>query len=430
MDPDEQFTRPPSSNLDAERYVLAAMMSSAMAAEEVCEVISPGDFYRPGHAELFLAMVEMYSAQEPVTPVTLRAWMERDGVPRSLNMQWPGYLLDLFALPVIGQMGVAHARIVWECSVRRRIEETGTRLAQLATSYTDDPAELIARAQQDLDLLCAGAVPDDNRALTTDQFLDLDVVHTSPVFPGLLWHQERAVIVGIEGDGKTMLAHQAAYCLAAGVHPFTFAGIPAGRALIIDLENPMALLQPRLAGLQRIAARHAAYKRNNVMLWARPGGIDLTRPAVAFKLADLIRRERPDLVVAGPVYKMFEEGDRDNPKHAAICRFFDQMRERYGVSVWLETHVPIAQTNGKRLMRPLGSGIWSRWPEFGISLERTSRKDGALKLGRFRGDRAEGRTWPEFIHRNRMPGGGWPWQAVYAAGTLMDPLGDQGEDTA
>src|SRR5260370_42461230 len=109
----------PSSNLDAERWVLACMMSAPLAVEQSAEIIGPGDFYRPGHGEMFYAMVQMYAAQEPISPVTLRAWMEHDGPPRSLRTQWPGYLADLLGLPVHAYQGAAHARIVWECSGRR-----------------------------------------------------------------------------------------------------------------------------------------------------------------------------------------------------------------------------------------------------------------------------------------------------------------------
>jgi len=419
--------RAPSHDIDAERYTLAAMMQSGLAVEEACEVVGPGDFYRPGHSDIFMAIISMYSAQEPVTAVTLRAWMERDfgGPPPALRMRWPLYLADLIGLPVAAVAAEAHARIVWGCSVRRHIEETGHRLAQLATSYREDPAELIADATAALDKLCKDSTTGDNRAMTTDEFLSLDTPFTTPVFDGLLQHQERVVIVGIEGDGKTMLAHQAAYCLGAGIHPFKFRPLTRpGKALIVDLENPIGLLQPRLRDLQELAQRYPGWHPSNVKLWAEPEGIDLTRAREAFRLADLIRSERPDLIVAGPVYQMFEEGDHDNPKHAAICRFFNQMRGRYGCAVWLEHHVPIAQANGKRVMRPLGSGIWSRWPEFGRSLERPGErngenrsKDGSLILGKFREDRAKGRDWPRKI-RKAQSAGEWPWQGIYDDGTF------------
>ena len=44
--------RAPSHDIDAERYTLAAMMQSGLAVEEACEVVGPGDFYRPGHSDI------------------------------------------------------------------------------------------------------------------------------------------------------------------------------------------------------------------------------------------------------------------------------------------------------------------------------------------------------------------------------------------
>lgn len=411
----------PTSNLDAERYTLAAMMSSPQAVDEAAEIVQPSDFLRPLHQDIFLAIVCMASAREPVTPVTLRAWMERDRIKVD-----PLYLADIYGLPVPGPMGAAHARIVWDCSVRRRMAETFSRITQQSASLAYDPAELVAEAQRLLDGLAAGSVPDGNQALTTDQFLALDNNSTRPVIPGLLWHEDRVVVVGSEGDGKTTLAHQVAYALGAGVHPFVPSEqIPPGRALIVDLENPRALLQPRLSELRTVAARQPGWSDRNVMVWARPGGVDLTRPAQSFRLAEVVRQHKPDLIVAGPVYKMFEEtGDRDGHLHAALCRFFDQMRERYGCAVWLETHVPMAQAGAKRVMRPIGSGIWSRWPEFGISLMRSGRKDGSLILDRFRGDRDETRQWPESIMRNPAFKPRWPWIARYPEGTFMTPMSE------
>lgn len=415
----------PASDLEAERWVLAAMMAAPGAIEDAAAVLDPDDFYRPGHGDLFLAMIGMYGAGEPVTPVTLRAWMETRDMTGSLRQHWPGYLLDLFGLPAVPSQVTYHADLVWDCAVRRKVTEAGTRLQQLAARRDADPADLISEALGHLEALSEGSVRGD-QALTTEQFLALPAAFTKPVIPGMLWQQERAVLVSIEGIGKTMLAHQAAYALAAGTHPFYEERIPAGKVLIIDLENPLGLLQPRLSGLRDVARGYPGWREGNVALYARPGGVDLTRPAVAFKVADLIRRQRPLLVVAGPVYKMFEEGERDGWKHAAICRFFDRMRERYGVSVWLETHVPISQAGGKRDMRPLGSGIWSRWPEYGVSLHTTSRKDKSLDVGRFRGDRGAG-LWPDKLRRrDRLTDGpGWPWIATYPEGTFTGKLGEE-----
>jgi len=78
----------------------------------------------------------------------------------------------------------------------------------------------------------------------------------------------------------------------------------------------------------------------------------------------------------------------------------------------------MAQGGSQRDLRPLGSGVWQRWPEFGISLRADPENRGELKVGRFRGDRDE-RQWPMRLTR---PAWGepwrWPWKAVYPKGTF------------
>lgn len=415
----DNFERLPSNNIPAEQAVLGAMMSTPQAIEDVTEIVGPADFFRPLHQDIFMAMVAMFSCNEPVTPHTLRAWLERDKVRFD-----PLYLVDLYSRGVPGAMAAAHARLVWECSVRRKMEETGTRLAQMAIQLDVDMSELIDRGLEQLTSLATHATPEDDGALSLNAFMALKTDRTAPVIPGLLDHQDRVVVVGGEGDGKTELAFQVGLALICGQHPFTRTQIPPGRVVICDLENPETNLQRRLRRLIRIADQFAGWTPGNLAIWAKPGGIDLTKPRDAFKLADVIRKHKPDLVIVGPLYKAGTESeDGSTYPHAQVCKFFDQMRERHGCAVWLETHAPMSITGGKRSMRPLGSGIWSRWPEFGIALSRNG-KTGGLLLERFRGDREEGRSWPEKIERNRT-GAGWPWTARYPDGFFDQPLGGE-----
>lgn len=400
-------------NIEAERYVLAACLSANQAVEDVAEVLHPEDFYRPLHQDIFHAMIAMLLADEPITPVTLLAWLRRDKV-RVEDM----YVADLFALPATGVQAVAHARIVWDAAIRRRIDEAAIRMQQLAPQPGEDPADLIKRALAFLE----GVSPHTRRALTLDEFMAQEGAQSSMLIPGLLARCERVILVAPEGSGKTEVGYQVAFGLAAGLHPFALTPMPAGRALLIDFENPLPNLQRRLSRFRAIASQSERWHPGNVAIYARTGGIDITRQEDAFELAEVIRRFKPDIVVGGPVYKMFDEGDDDRAKHRAITRFFDRERQRHGIAVWLETHAPIGLERGKRTLRPEGSGIWSKWPEFGIALATHGKDRGTMLVGRFRGDRERGRCWPEEITRNRMPEPCWPWTARFAPGTFDVPL--------
>lgn len=124
-------------------------------------------------------------------------------------------------------------------------------------------------------------------------------------------------------------------------------------------------------------------------------------------------------MIGGPLYKMtVDGGERAEQLHAAVAAFWDRMRDRYGVALWLEAHAPMAQAGTPRDLRPLGSGVWQRWPEFGISLRANPDNRAELKLGRFRGDRDE-RQWPDKLVRPAWSEPWkWPWQAVYPPGTF------------
>jgi replicative DNA helicase len=400
-------------DIEAERYTLAACLIAPGTLEEVADVIMPDDFYRPAHQDIFDALLVMYLAGEAVSPVTLAVWMEREG--QKPNRE---YLAELYAIPASAPMAVSHARIVWECAVRRRVQDTGVRLGQLAGQPDMDPAEILGRAQAYLE--GAAAVREGNMALRLPEHMRLKDEASTPVIENLVNHQDRVVVVAFEGAGKTQLAFQVAFGVAAGVHPLTFDAMPAGRALIADFENPQSNLQRRCRSLAEVAAQSPRWDQDNVMVYSRPGGIDLSLPDHAFRFAEVIRRARPDIIVAGPIYKMMTEtGDGDVGRHAAIARFCDRMRELHGCAWWLETHAPIQVAQGKRTMRPIGSGIWSRWPEFGISLL-PGKQPGSLELDRFRGDRDQDRLWPERLDRNRgTTGPAWPWVATFPTGSLL-----------
>lgn len=409
--------RLPTSNVEAEKYVLSSMMWAGLAVEEVGEILAPADFFRPVHQDLYTAMVVMHACGDPIDPVTLRAYLDRNRIRHN-----PTYLADLYGIPgVVPESAPFHARLVWECSVRRHIRESGTRMAQDADELYIPPEELIARAQAQLASLMDRSVPDDNAAMPTSAFRADTSRRTTPVIPGLLDHQDRVVVVATEGGGKTTLAYQVAYALGAGVHPFTFGQITPGKALIMDLELPHGILARKLGKLEEVASKSPGWDPANVAIWSRPAGIDITSVRDTFRLTDVIRREQPDLVLVGPVYKMIKKQQESEHLHYLITEWADMIRERYGCAFWIEAHAPLAGAGAKRLLRPRDSGVWSMWPEFGLALAR-SKTPGELVLDRFRGDREEGRTWPDKVNRHRGFGVQWPWEATYPAGTFMDPL--------
>jgi replicative DNA helicase len=405
------------SDITAERFLLACLMNGpGYLVEEVAQVVEPADFYRAGHQEIFSSAVSLYSSREPVDPVTIWDWLSQNEATRSIGGDRM-YLHNLYDLTVVASDAPSYARIVRRTSVLRKADEAGQSLSAQARTQGSDPADVLERWEKTLRDL-SREVGDDLRApgpayLMADQSREMKRL---PVIPGLLGHEDRVVAVGLEGDGKTTLAYQMAHCLSAGLHPFTFTEIEPKRSLLVDLENPGDHLSGQLAWLGDITTSAApGWDRDRLWVWSHPGGVNLKDPRDAMMLADVIRRAKPDFIYAGPIYKMVQD-DGEESAHAYVTRFWDRMRSLHHFALWMEAHVPLHTHRGDRVMRPLGSGIYVRWPEFGFSLTRSKKQAGVLTLDRFRGDRIKNRTWPESFSRASF--GQWPWSATYPEGTL------------
>jgi replicative DNA helicase len=222
------------------------------------------------------------------------------------------------------------------------------------------------------------------------------------VIPGLLERSERVIVVAAEGVGKTMLARQVALLCAAGIHPFSFQPMPAIKTLTLDLENPDRIIRRTGHSIAMQAMASGRVTRLNAELLTRPSGMDLLKASDRASLEEALDRVRPDLLVIGPLYKAFlDPGGRTSESIALeVAKYLDTIRTVYKCALWIEHHAPLGTSMTSRDLRPFGSAVWSRWPEFGISLQPDPTALGAYvyDVRHFRGARDE-RQWPTKIKR-------------------------------
>lgn len=253
------------------------------------------------------------------------------------------------------------------------------------------------------------------------------------VLPGLLPEAGRLIVVAEEGAGKSSLLRQLAMTAAAGLHPFTATRTTTPRrVLVIDAENnPATARRPgdgtldptSFAGMARALAGRVDLDatRDRLRVWSRPAGIDLRSPAALGPLERILRRHRPELVIAGPVYRLFPRrtNETDETLAAEAQLVLDRLRSRFDFALILEHHAPQAAAGSTRELRPYGSSLWLRWPDLGFGLRRitdqTGRTVGLAPRG-FRENRYAA-NWPPEIVRN--PTGPLPF-------TVRDPAGNAG----
>ena len=391
----------PSHDLDLERELLGSVLLHPAAIDDVAAVVSPSDFYSPAHASAFAACIALRDRGDDPTDARL--------VVDEVKSQ--GFALD--PRDVVGWL--VHAPASWrtraaklaEHRLRRDLLVVSGAAAEAAES--GDPVGAVDDLRARLDLL--------NRA-TTDMPADVEcsahladeAVELEPwVIPGLLRRQDRCVVVGFEGHGKTVLLDQVSWCASQGLHPFHRRAVEPIVALKVDLENSKARVQLGYRPLVRLCQEMVGSRFDEArhFTWRRPQGIDIRSRRNQAELEAIIRTLRPDLVCIGPLRKTYRRRPQENDEASSldVQWHFDQLRIRYGFALLIEHHAPHTDSGfGGRKPRPFGSSTWLGWSEFGYGMTPDEKRPGVYALDRWRLDRTEA-EWPDEIHRGQV----WPW---------------------
>ncbi len=279
-----------------------------------------------------------------------------------------------------------YAATIMDRSQRRRMDIALVGLRN-RLAVLDMPVEdIVALAEREL--IGTGAVERvADEAMTLDEFCDQDIPDADWVISDLLARGERLVLTGVEGFGKTTLLRAIAVCVAAGLDPFTLRSAEPRRVLYVDCENPVGIMARKLGDIRRVIRIRS--RDTGTRFWVKryPQGMDLANPRDRLELHHLCTAFTPDLLVIGPAYKLYigGAGAREEDLARQVTSALDVLREEFGFALLLEHHSPHASPGSEvRTVRPIGSSLWLRWPEFGMGLRRYEDPDEA-KYRRTRG---------------------------------------------
>ncbi|ESQ01812.1 hypothetical protein B590_30053 (plasmid) [Streptomyces sp. PVA_94-07] len=384
---------------------------------DLVSALEPADFPEPRDGELWDVLCSLRAAGRACDPITVTAALreagdlDRHGGPVRLHQ-----LHD--AVPTVAH-ALHYAEILREDATWRALGGVGAQAASAAAARQGTAADAAQRAVE-----AARAVRDRGIAAEDDQAVDLlDLIAEADqepdwVIPGVLARWDRLILTGNEGGGKSLMLRQIAVRAAAGLHPWRKAAIRPIKALIIDVENSRDQVRPWLAKMHAAAeGETASVERGALRVVIRPEGVDLTQPVDRARLLRLVEAEAPDLIVIGPLYKLAapRAGEAAEDSARALMAALEAVRAASGgAALLIEAHSPHA-SQGRRDLRPIGSSLWLRWPEFGFGLGPVTDEPGAEDLRLcdwtpWRGSRSE-RAWPERV----CMGVTWPWQAVQCA---------------
>ena len=181
--------------------------------------------------------------------------------------------------------------------------------------------------------------------------------------------------------------------------------MPPIRTLTIDLENPERIIKRTSATIMGAAKRYGHTSEVNAHILIKPDGVDLLKAKDKMIIEEAVEMVKPDLLLLGPIYKSFVDpgGRTSEAITIEIARYFDMIRDYYKCALWLEHHAPLGQSSTTRDLRPFGSAVWSRWPEFGLSLtpDPTAVGEYIYDVRHFRGARDQ-RQFPTKMKRGKV----------------------------
>lgn len=391
--------RVPPHDLAAEEALLGAAMLDPEVAARLPAMAGPDDFYKTAHQWVASAIADLVGDGDAADPVTVRARLDRDGLLDQVGGDAAMVTLTALATRGASASGAAgYAGIVRAKRELRRLIEIGGDLADAGfTGKTARVHRLLEDALARTNGHAAGpSAPELDPDL--DEFLDSDEPAYDWLIEGLIERNDRVIVTGPEGGGKSTLLRQIAVQAASGIHPFTLGPIDPLQVLLVDTENSQRQARRALTGLR--ATADGAYQSGRLRVRVLGHAIDLAATTVYSDLAARIEAQQVDLLVIGPLYKLIADDPIKEMPARAVSDAIDRLRAVRGSAVLIEAHSPYAEgARAKRPIRPYGASLWSRWPEFGLYLD----PDGGA-LRHWRGQRDE-RSWPAGLQRSTP----WPW---------------------
>ncbi|HDM77254.1 MAG TPA: replicative DNA helicase [Deltaproteobacteria bacterium] len=136
----------PPNNIEAEQSLLGSLLRDNSALPRVLEILKGNEFYRDKHRQIFLAIVELFEANEPFDILTVSEQLKKKNKLESVG--GTGYLAQLAASVSNAANAAAYARIVYEKYVLRKLIEIASRISTDAYEAGRPVDEIIDSAEK------------------------------------------------------------------------------------------------------------------------------------------------------------------------------------------------------------------------------------------------------------------------------------------
>ena len=386
-------------------------LNRAMMRGEAADVfrIAKPEMFTPGaRMDLAFMLVRLQDHTDLAT-----AAMEESR--RVGNMSVTRLIPDIVAVGAISS-GAYYASFVATEHARREILVIATRLADRARVV---PGEELPELQETashalLNVSTPHSVEEDD-AWDLEYFDRLEREADKFTFPNLLTREERFLMVGKEGGGKSTLVYQMLTGAAYGINTVspTLERYEPQRVVFLDVENNQYQIADQVRLVHRLMREQAPDVKPHWKNLKRKV-VDLTDKSQQAAVIRSIVGHAPDVLYMGTAYKMaFSEDYRVMAR--SIMSTVDRIRAEVGCTTLIEHHAGWGEKGNRNGWRPDGTSEWARWADFARGMDVKYDESGKRRVMKMivssRMDRSTGRDWPGGFIQGRGDAA-FPWVPV------------------
>ncbi len=138
--------RVPPQNLEAEQCVLGSILLQQGVLVKAVELLTPEDFYRESHKNIYSSMLGLFDKNEPQDLITVTNHLKNSGKLDEIG--GPAYLATLTDVVPLASNIAYYAKIVRDKSILRRLIQTSTEIAGRCYEEQDDLDSLLDETEQ------------------------------------------------------------------------------------------------------------------------------------------------------------------------------------------------------------------------------------------------------------------------------------------
>ncbi len=144
----DELKKLPPQNLEAENFILGALLIDPNVIIKIGDTVNPEDFYKDAHGQIYAAMRELYSKREPIDILSLTSKLEEKGTLESVGGR--AYIANL-----ANSVGTAtnvsyYAELVQRKATLRRLIAAASEISEMGYDENEEIDKLLDDAERKL----------------------------------------------------------------------------------------------------------------------------------------------------------------------------------------------------------------------------------------------------------------------------------------